>query len=69
MSFDSKEFHVLQEHLHDDCISLDRIRQMSYDDLEDLCNQLLKWKLFVANREYVDEAIGQFMDPVVSRRQ
>jgi len=42
---------------------------MSYDDLEDFCNQLLRWKLFVANREFVDEAIGQFMDPLTNSRQ
>ena len=69
MSFDSKEFHVLHQHLHENSISLDQIRQMSYDDLEDLCNQLLRWKLFVANREFVDEAIGQFMDPLTNSRQ
>jgi hypothetical protein len=42
-------------------IKLDSLREMTYDDLEVLCNQLLKWKLFVANKEYVGEAIEQYM--------
>ncbi len=42
-------------------IKLDSLGEMSYDDLEVLCNQLLQWKLFVANREFVGEAIGQYM--------
>jgi hypothetical protein len=42
-------------------IRLDSLRDMTYDDLEVLCNQLLKWKLFVANKEYVGEAIEQYM--------
>ena len=39
-------------------IKLDSLREMTYDDLD---NQLLKWKLFVANKEYVGEAIEQYM--------
>ena len=42
-------------------IKLESLREMTYDDLEVLCNQLLKWKLFVANKEYVGEAIEQYM--------
>lgn len=42
-------------------IKLESLRDMTYDDLEVLCNQLLKWKLFVANKEYVGEAIEQYM--------
>jgi hypothetical protein len=42
-------------------IKLDTLGEMSYDDLEVLCNQLLQWKLFVANREFVGEAIEQYM--------
>ncbi len=42
-------------------IKLDSLGEMSYDELEVLCNQLLQWKLFVANREFVGEAIEQYM--------
>ena len=55
------EFNFLQEHLENNSISLEKVREMSYDDLEALCNDLLKWKLFVANRDYVEDAIGTFM--------
>ncbi len=42
-------------------IKLESLSDMSYDELETLCNQLLRWKLFVANRAYVGEAIEQYM--------
>ncbi len=42
-------------------IKLESLSDMSYDELETHCNQLLRWKLFVANRAYVGEAIEQYM--------
>lgn len=42
-------------------IKLESLSNMSYDELEILCNQLLRWKLFVANRSFVGEAIEQYM--------
>ena len=60
------QYDKLNSAVEADHIKLDAIREMSYDDLEVLCNQLLKWKLFVANREYIGEAIEQFMSKKVN---
>ena len=41
-------------------IQLSAIAKMDYDDLEELCTQILNWKLFVGNREHIPEAISQW---------
>jgi hypothetical protein len=41
-------------------IQLSAIARMDYDDLEELCTQILNWKLFVGNREHIPEAISQW---------
>jgi len=58
---DQESYDKLAELIKAGDIKLESLREMTYDDLEVLCNQLLKWKLFIANKEYVGEAIEQYM--------
>jgi hypothetical protein len=51
------------EMLEGESINLSSIRKMSYQELETFCQELLQWKLFVANRSYIDEAVDAFMNP------
>lgn len=46
--------------LESEILQLDTVREMSYQELELFCEELLRWKLFVANRVYLNEAAAVY---------
>jgi hypothetical protein len=54
------------EMLESEFLQLDTVRKMSYEELEIFCEELLRWKLFVANSVYLSEAAEGFMTLVNS---